>query len=106
MQINEEFQRRETLNNYNSVTYAQIQLMQHAIGFSKNQVKGTKHRIMHAYRNYFCDSICDEWEALKVMGLADRSQENKDGYVYYRVTKDGLQFLADLCGFNKIMETD
>lgn len=94
------------MKNYDNVTCAQIQLMQHAIGFNESQTTGTKHRIMHAYRNYFCDSICDEWEALKAVGLAGRGKKSEDGFVYYYVTKDGLQFMADLCGFEKIIETN
>lgn len=87
------------------ITVKQIELMQHAIGFPKNRVTGTKHRVMHAYRNYFCDTKCNDWEALVEKGLARRGEPNKDGILYYSVTLEGLVFLGNLCGL-KIIETD
>jgi len=90
---------------YGDITVNQIELMQHAIGFSKNKVTGTKHRVMHAFRNHFCDNIVYEWEILVEKGLAKRGKADKDGIVYYSLTLEGFKFLGDLCGM-RIIEID
>ena len=38
-------------NKYQDVTYNQIDMMKHAIGFDDRKVKGTKHRKYEPYRN-------------------------------------------------------
>lgn len=92
---------------YSDITYKQIEEMQHAIGFNKNKVTGIKHRVMRAYRNHFCDHIDNQsWEILRLKGLADRGKADKDGICYFHVTENGLQFLATLCGFEKIVEIE
>ena len=90
---------------YGDITVNQIELMQHAIGFSKNKVTGTKHRVMHAFRNHFCDTVSNDWESLYLKGLAKRGAPDKDGIVYYWLTLEGFKFLGDLCGM-KIIKID
>ena len=40
-------------NKYQHVTYNQIDMMKHTIGFDDRKVKGTKHRKYEPYRNYY-----------------------------------------------------
>lgn len=89
-----------------NLRYKHIETMQHAIGFSKNQITGTKHRVMHAFRNYYCSHKNDEIAvSLCSLGLMTEGANSSNDIQYFHVTKEGLVFLARLCGFEKIVET-
>lgn len=92
----------------NDITLDMIEEMQHCIGFDKNRVTGTKHRVMHAYRNHFCDHKDNiKWNKLKELGLAERNiTEQETGITYFHLTSKGFEFLANLCGFKEIKEID
>ena len=85
-----------------------IEEMQHCIGFDKNKITGTKHRIMHAYRNHFCDvSTNKTWCKLVELGLAKQSiMVDENGITYFHLTDKGFKFLARLCRFDKIVEIE
>lgn len=93
------------MTSTDDLTVYEIDLMKHCIGFDDNKVTGIKHRVMHSYRNFFYDDINDEWERIKESGLASRTNANAEGHVYYRLTQEGFDFLARLCGFEKIVKT-
>lgn len=89
------------------ITVYQIENMKHAVGFNESKITGTKHRIMHCYRNHFCDHKDNKsWNDLVTRGLARMGNPHQNGIVNYYLTKDGFKFLADLCGFEKMYETD
>ncbi len=91
----------------NDITLDMIEEMQHCIGFDKNRVTGTKHRVMHAYRNHFCDHKDNEkWNKLRDLGLASMGSEDKNGITFFHLTEKGFEFLANLCGFKEIKEID
>lgn len=92
----------------NEITLSMIEEMQHCIGFDKNKITGTKHRIMHAYRNHFCDVNTNKtWRKLVELGLAKQNlMVNKDGITYFHLTDEGFKFLARLCRFDKIVEIE
>ena len=71
-----------------------------------NKITGTKHRIMYAYRNYFCDINTNKnWRKLVELGLAKQNiMVNENGITYFHLTDEGLKFLARLCRFEKIIE--
>ena len=87
------------------ITVFQIEEMQHCIGFRDNRVTGTKHRVMHAYRNHFCTHESDKsWNKLVEIGLAYKESAGENGITYYHLTGEGMKFLANLCGLEKIFE--
>lgn len=77
------------------VTYSQISNMKHAIGFDMGNIRGTKHRKMEPYRNYFDAGERDipGWDDLVRRGLAI---ERRRGY--YSVSKDGAEFIRWVTG--------
>lgn len=91
-----------------NITVGMIKNMQHCIGFEKNRVTGSKHRVMRAYRNYYVDHKGNKnWNDLIELGLADRSlREDNIGIATFYLTIKGFEFLAELCGFEKIIEID
>ena len=96
------------MESINDITYEMIEEMQHCIGFRRNIVTGTKHRVMHAYRNHFCDHIDNKkWNELVKLGLAYVGQiDYETGVCFYHLTQKGLNFIAKLCGFENIVETN
>lgn len=93
----------------NEITLSMIEEMQHCIGFEKNKITGTKHRVMHAYRNHFCDVNTNKnWRKLVELGLAKQSimVNDETGITYFYLTDEGFKFLARLCRFEKIIEID
>jgi hypothetical protein len=88
------------------VTLGMIKNMQHCVGFSKSEVTGTKHRIMHCYRNYLhTHGSHDGWNKLVELEYATKSDRvDGNGNVAFSLTKKGFKFLSDLCGFLKIYE--
>lgn len=90
----------------NEITLSMIEEMQHCIGFDKNKITGIKHRIMHAYRNHYCDVTTNKnWRKLVELGLAKQSiRVDENGITYFHLTDKGFEFLARLCKFSKIVE--
>lgn len=88
------------------ITLDMIEEMQHCIGFADNKVTGTKYRIMHAYRNHFCDHKDNKkWNTLIKLGLANMGSVNQEsGITFFHLNKKGFEFLARLCGLKKIVE--
>lgn len=87
------------MKNY-SITSNQISYMKHCIGFNKNDIKGTKHRKLAVYRNYFTTSDDDN----ELDNLVDQDLMNKRDFpngcgnnpkVYF-VSEDGFKFLSKL----------
>ena len=91
----------------NGISFRQIEIMKHAIGFDRNRVTGTKNRIMHAYRNRYHDVVDDEnLQGLCKRGMMEQGKPDEQGRCTYWVTKAGFEFLERLCGFKKIAEVD
>ena len=93
----------------NDITLSMIEEMQHCIGFDKNKITGTKHRIMYAYRNHFCDIFTSKtWCKLVELGLAKQSimVDDETGITYFHLTDEGFKFLSKLCRFEKIIKID
>lgn len=90
----------------NEITLFMIEEMQHCIGFDVNKITGTKHRVMHAYRNYYCDVNTNKnWRKLVELGLAKQNiVADENGITYFHLTDKGFEFLARLCRFEKIIE--
>lgn len=90
-------------SEYMKVTYKQIDLMKHTIGFNNGKVTGTKHRKYAPYRNYFADggAYKDELEDLVRLGFMEKSSER-----YYHVTGDGRTFLGFVTGVTILPESD
>lgn len=82
-------------NKYRQVTYDQIDMMKHTIGFDNLKVRGTKHRKYEPYRNYYNAGERDkaELDNLVKIGLMKKSCES-----YYHVTDDGKTFLYYVTG--------
>ena len=87
------------------ITVEMIEDMKHCIGFKENKVTGTKNRVMYAYRNhYYTHSTNKHWNQLIELGFARKNDsENERGLTYFRLNEKGLRFLADLCGYVKII---
>ncbi len=92
----------------NEITLEMIEEMQHCIGFDKNKITGIKHRIMHAYRNHYCDvNTNKKWLTLVELGLAKQNiMVDENRITYFHLTDEGFKFLARLCRFDKIIEID
>ncbi|MDE5564363.1 MAG: hypothetical protein K2I93_04355 [Oscillospiraceae bacterium] len=83
-----------------SVTYNQIDMMKHVIGFDNKHIKGTKRRRMEPYRNYYDAGPRDESElnALANLGLMQKSNPPYSLGICYHVTEDGRKFLEMVTG--------
>lgn len=83
-----------------SVTYNQIDMMKHAIGFENKHIRGTKRRRMEPYRNYYDAGSRDESElnALVELGLMQKSNPPYSLGICYYVTEDGRKFLEMVTG--------
>lgn len=77
------------------VTYSQISNMKHAVGFDMGKVRGTKHRKMEPYRNFYDAGERDipGWDDLVRRGLAIKRSSG-----YYSVSKDGAEFIRLVTG--------
>lgn len=56
-------------NKYQDVTYNQIDMMKHTIGFDDRKVKGTKYRKYEPYRNYYNAGERDKAELDKLVEI-------------------------------------
>lgn len=91
---------------YRGITVSQIEKMQRAVGFKKNRVTGIKNRVMHCYRNYYMSTRKpdEEWEALIRLDLAYRTESvHTPGTVWYHLSEEGAAFIAELCGFERLV---
>ena len=91
---------------YRGITVSQIEKMQKAVGFKKNRVTGIKNRVMHCYRNYYMSTLKpdEEWEALIQLDLAYRTESAyMRGTIWYHLSEEGAAFLAELCGFERVV---
>jgi len=84
------------------ISFEQLKLMEHTIGFEPNRVKGSKYK---AYRNYFCagSNEMKEFEDLITKGMAVR--DIRSGYIYYFLTDKGINYLSEVTDV-KIIEMD
>lgn len=82
-------------NKIQNVTYNQIDMMKHSIGFDNRKVRGTKTRKYEPYRNYYNAVERDKvkLDELVEIGLMKKSKES-----YYHVTDDGKTFLYYVTG--------
>lgn len=82
-------------SKYRQVTYNQIDMMKHTIGFNNHKVRGTKYRKYEPYRNYYYAGKSDKAELDKLVeiGLMKKSSED-----YYHVTDNGKEFLYYVTG--------
>lgn len=88
---------------YKNVTYGQIEIMKHAIGFKNEKVRGTKYRRYEPYRNYYDAGGDDvnECEFLVSVGFMEKSREH-----LYHVTDDGKKFLYYVLGVRILADMD
>ena len=81
------------------VNKKQVGHMLHALGIayprSELLLPGKRYRPLPvAYRNYYQDSFCKEWQDLVDKGMA--GEGNVIGLHYYYVTKKGISHLRDI----------
>lgn len=89
-----------------NITVIMIKSMQQCIDFEKTLRTNHNHKILRVTRNYIIGDIeSNTWNYLIELGLADRnlSANNRDFVLFY-LTDKGFKFLADLCGFEKIIK--
>lgn len=90
------------VHSAHAVSTHAIELMKHTIGFRQDRVRRKKYV---AFRNYFAaPSVIPEWESLVEQGLASKGSEGTK-YIYYHVTRAGMNFLEQTCGV-KIVESE
>lgn len=76
------------------LSFRQIDIMKHAIGFSRDKVK--KNRYV-AYRNRYVTSATDkDWEDLVFVGYATKREFEIEKQIGYYVSSEGLKFLGCL----------
>lgn len=80
---------------YQQVTYNQIDMMKHTIGFDNRKIRGTKHRKYEPYRNYYNAGERDKAELDKLVEIGFMKKSNES---YYHVTDDGKKFLYYVTG--------
>lgn len=82
------------------VTVDQLEMMQHAIGFSSRKITGIKHRVLHCYRNYYQAGGEDiaKWDKLVELGLADT--HNIDNF--YWVSGNGVALIKRVVGLKRV----
>lgn len=74
----------------------QIEMMQHAIGFSRKSIKKNKYM---AYRNRYVVSRPDnDWEELVSLGYATKKEFEADKQICYYVSEIGMKYLGILLG--------
>lgn len=90
-------------HKYNNVTYRQIELMKHTIGFNFMKVKGLRYRTYIPYRNYFDAGEPDvpEFKKLVEYGLAKEIREN-----WFVITSEGREFLSSVLEVKILPEED
>lgn len=89
------FKKMVDYNKYQHVTYNQIDMMKHTIGFDDRKVKGTKHRKYEPYRNYYNAGERDKAELDKLVEIGFMKKSSED---YYHVTDDGKTFIYYVTG--------
>ena len=94
---------KATYEQLNKVTFKQISIMKHAIGFERGRIIGNKNRRYPPYRNYFDCGEADkkDWDELVEIGFA----RNYNG-TYYCVTEDGKEFLYYVTGVEILKDMD
>lgn len=80
-----------------NVTYKQIDIMKHTIGFNRGRIRGTKYRRYAPYRNYFQAGLADM--KLAKIGLMKEYRKN-----CFEVTDDGREFLELVTGVTILEE--
>lgn len=81
----------------------QIEMMQHAIGFDRRNIKKNQYK---AYRNRYIVSHPDnDWEELVSFGYATRKDFEIEKQIAYYVSELGMKYLSVLFGCT-IKETD
>ena len=89
------------LKKIDKITYKQIDIMKHTIGFNRGRIRGTKYRRYAPYRNYFDAGPADiaSIESLVEIGLMKEYRKN-----WFAVTDDGREFLELVTGVNILEE--
>lgn len=80
-----------------NVTYKQIDIMKHTIGFNRGRIRGTKYRRYAPYRNYFQAGLADM--KLAKIGLMKEYRKN-----CFEGTDDGREFLELVTGVTILEE--
>lgn len=74
----------------------QIEMMQHAIGFDRRNIKKNKYK---AYRNrYITNSPDKDWEELISFGYAIKREFEIEKQIGYYVSEFGMKYLGVLFG--------
>ncbi|MEE0114694.1 MAG: hypothetical protein U0J29_05690 [Ruminococcus sp.] len=89
------------LKKIDNITYKQIDIMKHTIGFNRGRIRGTKYRRYAPYRNYFEASSTDiaDIKELAKIGLMKEYRKN-----CFEVTDDGREFLELVTGVTILEE--
>ena len=84
-----------------NITYKQIDIMKHTIGFNRGRIRGTKYRRYAPYRNYFQAGLADiaDIKELVEIGLIKEYRKN-----CFEVTDDGREFLRLVTGVTILEE--
>lgn len=83
------------LKEINNVTYKQIDIMKHTIGFNRGRIRGTKYHRYAPYRNYFDASPADITDIKRLVEIGLMKEYRKN---WFEVTDDGKDFLRLVTG--------
>lgn len=84
-----------------NVTYKQIDIMKHTIGFNRGRIRGTKYRRYAPYRNYFGAGLADIADIKKLVEIGLMKEYRKN---CFEVTDDGREFLELVTGVTILEE--
>lgn len=91
--IMEEIQNRKDWQNDIRLSFHQMEIMKHALGYNLSS------RIYNAYRNrYVCSTENPHWEELVRMGLATKREFEIERQIVYYVSDYGKKYLGCLLG--------
>ena len=84
-----------------NVTYKQIDIMKHTIGFNRGRIRGTKYRRYAPDRNYFQAGSADIADIKKLVKIGLMKEYRKN---CFKVTDDGREFLELVTGVTILEE--
>ena len=84
-----------------NVTYKQIDIMKHTIGFNRGRIRGTKYRRYAPHRNYFQAGSADIADIKKLVKIGIMKENKKN---CFEVTDEVREFLELVTGVTILEE--